>query len=355
MAVPFVEMHRSLSRLTWQAEQVARGDYSQRSDFIGDFSRAFNTMIEQLAEREGDLRAEITRRRQTEERLQLERDLLVSGPLVTFRWDPGDEGLVQYVSPNVTTFGYEPEEFTARGRTYDSIVHAEDIGWITADGNANAARGLEGWTQEYRLIDRSGKTRWVRDYTHAVRDAGGEVVCYEGYVIDVSAQKAEEEALRRREEQLRVLSLQDELTGLYNRRGLLAVGGYALRAARRHKAPVSLVALDIDGLRAINDRYGNERGDDALRELAAALRATTREADVVARSGGDDFAVLVEQEPGVAAQLVARLERRLAAREHGGRSFALSVRTGIATWDPQQQADVVELLERATRELRAGG
>ena len=126
MAVPFVELHARLSRLTWQAGEIARGDYSQRVDFMGDFSRAFNAMVQQLAEREQRLTAEIERRQDVEATLQRERDLLVAGPLVTFRWDIDDQGTVQYVSPNVSVFGYSADEFVGGGRTYDSVIHPDD-------------------------------------------------------------------------------------------------------------------------------------------------------------------------------------------------------------------------------------
>src|SRR5665647_2509573 len=82
--------------IEWKAGEIARGDYSQRVDFMGDFSQAFNSMVQQMAEREQRLKAEIERRHDAEETLQRERDLLIAGPVVTFRWDIGDEGTVQY-------------------------------------------------------------------------------------------------------------------------------------------------------------------------------------------------------------------------------------------------------------------
>jgi len=236
MAAPFVELQGHLSRLTWQAGEIARGDYSQRVDFMGDFSHAFNSMVQQLAEREQRLKAEIERRHDAEETLQRERDLLIAGPVVTFRWDIGDEGTVQYVSPNISLYGYSAEELLSGRRTYDSMIHPDDLAWVVEEGNEKARSGLETWAQEYRLVDAAGETRWIRDYTHAVRGAEGAVTAYEGYIIDITAQKRAEIELRRREEQLRMLSLTDELTGLYNRRGLFALGEHMI--AQRAPAQV---------------------------------------------------------------------------------------------------------------------
>jgi diguanylate cyclase (GGDEF)-like protein/PAS domain S-box-containing protein len=350
MAAPFVELHTHLSRLTWQAGEIARGDYSQRVDFMGDFSQAFNAMVERLAEREQRLEAEIGRRHEAEATLQRERDLLVAGPVVTFRWDIGDEGTVQYVSPNIADFGYSPEEFFSERRTYDSLIHADDLAWVTAEGNEKARSGLEAWTQEYRLLDAAGETRWIRDYTHAVRGAEGAVTAYEGYIIDVTAQKRAELELRRREQQLRMLSLTDELTGLYNRRGLYALGEHVMRSARRHKSGMGVVFLDLAGLAAINERLGHGQGDEALRDLAAVLAACIRESDVLARAGGDEFVVLVEDDAPAAEALAERIRRRLAAgRAKSQRPYKLAVSLGVLFWPAGETATLQELIERAGR------
>ena len=350
MAVPFVELHARLSRLTWQAGEIARGDYSQRVDFMGDFSRAFNAMVQQLAEREQRLTAEIERRQEAEAALQRERDLLVAGPLVTFRWDIDDQGTVQYVSPNVSVFGYSADEFVGGGRTYDSVIHPDDRAWVTDDGNEKARSGLETWTQEYRLVDAAGETRWIRDYTHAVRSAEGAVTAYEGYIIDVTAQKRAEMELRRREEQLRMLSLTDELTGLYNRRGLYALGEHMMRSARRHKAGLGVILLDLVDLAAINERLGHSHGDQALCDLADVLTACIRESDVLARAGGDEFVVLVEDEAPAAAALAERIRRRIAAgTAKNQRPYKLAASLGLVFWPAGEAATLQELIERAGR------
>ena len=352
MAVPLVEMHARLSQLTRQTQEIARGDYTQRIDFMGEFSEAFNSMVVLLEERERTLTEEIARRKQAETGLQQERDLLVGGPVVTFRWDSSDEGVVEYVSPHITAYGYAPEEFTSGRRTYASIVDPADIDWISDEGNDKARVGLENWVQEYRILDADGECHWIRDFTHAVRGADDAVTAYEGYIIDITAQKEAETALRRREEQLRMLSLTDELTGLYNRRGLFALGEHTLRIARRRARGLGIIYVDVDGLKAVNDRFGHAQGDEALRTVADVIRASTRESDVAGRVGGDEFVILVEDEPAVTADLLQRLRRRV---EHGnakgGRSYQLSLSLGAADWEPGDRATLQELIERADQRM----
>jgi two-component system cell cycle response regulator len=94
---------------------------------------------------------------------------------------------------------------------------------------------------------------------------------------------------------LRSLSLMDDLTGLYNRRGFSDLGSQYLELARRTDREVTLVFLDVDRFKTINDTLGHHIGDRALRKVAEVLRTTFRRSDIIARMGGDEFAVLAMQ------------------------------------------------------------
>ena len=321
MAVPLVEMHARLSQLTRQTQEIARGDYSQRIDFMGEFSEAFNSMVVLLEERERTLTDEIARRKQAEHDLQRERDLLVAGPVVTFRWGVDDEGTRRSTSRPTSAPTATPRRSSpaAGACTPASSIRPTSTG-SREDGNDKSRTGLESWTQEYRILDADGETHWIRDFTHAVRDDEGAVTAFEGYIIDVTPQKAAEAALRQREEQLRMLSLSDELTGLYNRRGLFALGEHTMRIARRRGRRLGVIYVDVDGLKTINDRFGHAQGDEALRMVADVIRASIRESDVVGRIGGDEFVILAEDDTGVTEDLVARLRRRARARQREGRT-----------------------------------
>lgn len=145
-----------------------------------------------------------------------------------------------------------------------------------------------------------------------------------------------------------MLSLADALTGLYNRRGLFALGEHTMRIARRRGRGLGVIYVDVDGLRQINDRFGHSQGDEALRTVAAVLQACIRECDVVGRVAGDEFVVLVEDDPAVTADIVARLRRRVErADQTGERPFRLSLSIGAADLEPGEQATLQELIERA--------
>ena len=96
-----------------------------------------------------------------------------------------------------------------------------------------------------------------------------------------------------------MLSLSDDLTGLYNRRGLFALGEHTMRSARRRARRLGIIYVDVDSLKTINDRFGHAQGDEALRMVADVIRASIRESDVVGRIGGDEFVILAEDDTGV--------------------------------------------------------
>ena len=122
-----------------------------------------------------------------------------------------------------------------------------------------------------------------------------------------------------------MLSLSDGLTGLYNRRGLFALGEHTMRSARRRAKGLGVIYVDVDGLKDINDRFGHAQGDEALRAVADVIRASIRESDVVGRVGGDEFVVLAEDDPDVTRDLVdaaAPPRRTRQRRRRDGRSVS---------------------------------
>lgn len=158
---------------------------------------------------------------------------------------------------------------------------------------------------------------------------------------------------RQNEERLRSLSMLDELTGLYNRRGFHTLAQQQVRHAHRKKRPLLLFFLDLDGLKEINDGHGHAVGDQALVHFAEALRQTFRESDILARLGGDEFAVMAletdsEAAPNLLARLQHSLEERRAAADF---PVPLSVSAGTAEFTPRSPAAVEDLLALADRRM----
>jgi diguanylate cyclase (GGDEF)-like protein/PAS domain S-box-containing protein len=149
------------------------------------------------------------------------------------------------------------------------------------------------------------------------------------------------------------LAVEDELTKVLNRRGLLAVGPREVERARRFKRPLSLLFVDLDHFKGINDCFSHEVGDTVLREISRRIVATAREIDIVARLGGDEFVVLLlETDAGGARQAAERM--RQAAEEtpvptgRGPAQMTLSI--GVATYGPDV-ADLDTLIHRADESM----
>jgi diguanylate cyclase (GGDEF)-like protein len=149
------------------------------------------------------------------------------------------------------------------------------------------------------------------------------------------------------------LALVDDLTGLYNRRGFLTLATRDLRLARRGNETLLVAFADLDDLKGVNDTAGHAVGDRALRDTAALLRQTFRDSDLVARIGGDEYAVLVRHAGPESAEVLAeRLKRQVRDfNRRAARPYQLSISLGFATHKASTLGSVAGLLERADRAL----
>lgn len=165
-------------------------------------------------------------------------------------------------------------------------------------------------------------------------------------VHDISMHKREERRLRR-------ASLTDDLTGLYNRRGFLALAEQQLRVARRHGKDAVVMYADMDDFKQINDTYGHAVGDRALVAVGRLLADTVRDCDVVARLGGDEFTVLALDADGAGARAIQRrVDERLAVL-NASEAFptTISLTVGFTRVRPTDTAGISELLARADQLL----
>lgn len=152
--------------------------------------------------------------------------------------------------------------------------------------------------------------------------------------------------------EIQSLLLTDDLTGLHNRRGFFALAQQQLALAQRQGEPCLLFFADLDNMKAINDSLGHSHGDQALQDTAHVLRRTFRASDILARIGGDEFAVLaVEADQSSTDAILQRLENGLRAHRELGREFELAISTGWVLCDPERPEDMESLLFRADRAM----
>lgn len=145
----------------------------------------------------------------------------------------------------------------------------------------------------------------------------------------------------------------DELTGLYNRRGLNSLGEQALHLAQRENRDLLLAFIDLDGMKLINDSFGHKAGDKAITDVAYLLRQTFRKSDILVRLGGDEFAVIAQ---GKTHQDSDRIRRRLAEatddlNRNQPTSYKLSLSVGFAHYDNVAKPTLMELIEQADADM----
>jgi len=240
--------------------------------------------------------------------------------------------------------GYsEPELLNSN---FQAVTHADDLG----NDLANLYRLMQGETPtcqvEKRYVHKLGQIVWALNSVSLVRDSDENPAHFIFQIQDITERKRAEAALQS-------LSLIDELTGLYNRRGFLAVTEQHLSAIRRNeKVPVVLYA-DLDGLKEINDSLGHHEGDRALAKAAEIFKDTFRSSDIVARLGGDEFVVLAAIGPEEHVEsLAVRLQEKFSATNSlGNRPYDLSISVGLACFDSEEGHSIEELMARADRAM----
>lgn len=184
--------------------------------------------------------------------------------------------------------GHSPE-YSLRRPFTDFIVH-EQAG---ADFTAARLPEFPGGEHEIALKHRDGETRWFRFVTEPRHDPQGRFTALQGSLVDITPHRELAQALDRHRNELRALAVFDPLTGLHNRRHFDLQLASTLAEHRNGGEPVSLLLIDLDGFKFINDIYGHPIGDEALRTTARLLQDQVGKQDYIARLAGDEFAVVL--------------------------------------------------------------
>jgi diguanylate cyclase (GGDEF)-like protein/PAS domain S-box-containing protein len=259
------------------------------------------------------------------------RSLFDGVPVALFRSTPTGE-IVDVNQAAVELLGFQDRETMLRSSTLSLYPDAAARSvWLSALEQHGEVHDHE---MQLKRVD--GEYIFVRIKSQGVRDANGQIVYIDGMVEDITKQK-------RLQERLRYLGYHDALTNLYNR-------GFFEEELKRHERgrqfPISLIIADIDDLKVINDNLGHAQGDDVLQRAAKLLSSVLRADDIVARIGGDEFAVILPRTDAEQAGIVLkRIEDRLKFANLEPEKVPLCLSFGVAT--AEKGASLRETLNRA--------
>jgi diguanylate cyclase (GGDEF)-like protein/PAS domain S-box-containing protein len=235
------------------------------------------------------------------------------------------------------------------GQRMDTLI-APEHRELERDGRDRVLSGeLPCWVSDLELLRHDGSLAWVR-MTVAV---DGQEPASLIYQLEDIAER------RRHQAQLEHLVDHDPLTGVFNRRRFdQELEGEVARSARSGASRCAVLTLDLDGFKAINDGFGHQVGDDLLRGIAEALSARSRQADVLARIGGDEFGLLLrDATPESAEHVAAGVAATVAAHELriNDQAVRVSASIGVAMLRALSAAEVIVLADAAMYQAKAVG
>lgn len=249
-----------------------------------------------------------------------------------------------------TMLGYTYDEIKHTTQQWSDFVHPKDRErawdsiWAALDGRS-AKHKLE-----YRMLHKDGSIRWILDQANVMqRDANGKPIRMCGTHTDITTQKIQEEELIRR-------AHIDFLTQVCNRGYFMEQAALELSRVKRYESYLSLLMLDIDLFKDINDRYGHETGDRVLQHLANICRNAFREVDVIGRLGGEEFAILMpETSKAKATEVAERLRTTVAESKVSigpGLPIVFTISIGVAAHNSKDD-NIDVLLNSADKALYA--
>jgi diguanylate cyclase (GGDEF)-like protein/PAS domain S-box-containing protein len=234
---------------------------------------------------------------------------------------------------------FYPDDATTPARAHDRLREADDNGWSLEEGPRLRADGSQFWG--------SAMISPLPDRDPEPADDNEPAYCL--VLRDISDKR---DLIDHR----RTSAFCDHLTGVANRRAFFEAAELELTRHRRAPRPTALILFDADHFKQINDRHGHPAGDAVLRQLGAALSLTFRQVDVVARIGGEEFAVLLPSSTLAGAAAVAERLRKLVESQPAtfdGTPVACTVSAGIAAIDENETLDLDTLIKRADQALYA--
>lgn len=256
----------------------------------------------------------------------------------------GKNWTIEYISEGcIDLTGYKPDRLLRkRGTVYDDLVipeHRENLFKHYKEA-VSSRRKIH---MEYQIVTASGEVKWVLEQGQGVYNDNGETTAVEGLIIDITARKM-------REEEIIYLNDHDNLTNLYNR-------SYFETAVKRlnseNHLPLSIIIGNINGLRLVNDAFGHAEGDKLIIETSQILQSCCREGDILARTGDDEFSLLLPGTDNIEAYAIYDSIKEACEKHNlkeSNKDYHISISLGAETREREDQ-DFSVIMKRAEDEM----
>ncbi len=319
------ELHAALRHLTWQANQVASGDYNHKVSFLGDFSTSFNQMIHQLDEREAQLKNQSDMLSQMLVFMESVMDGLNDWIIVTSK----ETGEIVYMNQSAKKNFYDTDEQVLRSQRYTKLFDA-----IQNFCNQNAQEAILECA-----YDCAGEGKQIFQ-VHSYTVQWNKQPAYAHYIVDTTEENVQKE-------QMEEMAYTDPLTGLYNRRFCLE----NMKRMIAENCDFAFCMIDLDGLKYANDNFGHSAGDMYLLQVADNIVKMTRSADFVCRLGGDEIAILFyDCKESVVVQKMEQLNHKL---QEQSTTFPMSVSYGVCHVEAGMETTLEDVMQQADERMYA--
>ncbi len=313
------ELHSGLKHVTWQADQVANGDYNQTVSFLGDFSASFNKMVGQLSERELKLKEQSNALTESNELMKSIMDGLKDWIIVTST----DTNEVVYCNEAAHKAFHHSE--TQADYTEKYCIKMDQL-LQSADPDIEIKK-------EYTCPS-LGKTFSIDVFPVIWNDMSA----HAHYIVDISEEKAHQN-------QIEQMAYHDELTGLFNRHYFFS----QIESSELQNIQYCICIIDLDGLKHANDTFGHSAGDEYLLSVSHALKGVARSTDIVCRLGGDEFAILFQNCKVETA--IAKMETVNKQLKESSKAYPMAISFGISNSPAKEKQSVENIIEQADEKM----
>ncbi|MDX8405208.1 MAG: diguanylate cyclase [Mariprofundus sp.] len=336
IVVPVIGAEQDLIACLLLFAKEGRRFSADDSDLLGQLASMMSVAIENSIQQLEKSRIEAD----LEKSVATYRTLVEQIPAITYIATL-DRSRILFVSPQVEDIlGYRQDEFLAHQETWLQQIHPDDQERVLREVRLSL-QDKAPFHCEYRICAKDGRDIWVKDAATTVRDHEHDIYL-QGIVYDISERKISEQKLM-------TMAHFDQLTGLANRSLFHDRLDQIAAQSKRHKNKFAILYLDLDGFKAVNDRLGHQAGDELLVKTAQRLKACVRAVDTVARMGGDEFTIILDDVHSQATiELIAnKLINAVATPyEHIGPDLQVTVSVGIAMY-PDDSTNCNELITAA--------